>query len=58
MVKFLTDGMLINEMMGDPLLTDYSIIIVDDIHERSLNTDLLLGLLKKFINILKNKKKI
>ena len=57
MVKFLTDGMLINEMMGDPLLTDYSIIIVDDIHERSLNTDLLLGLLKKFINILKNKKK-
>ena len=47
MVKFLTDGMLINEMMGDPLLSDYSVIMVDDIHERSLNTDLLLGLLKK-----------
>jgi ATP-dependent RNA helicase DDX35 len=41
--------MLINEMMGDPLLTDYSVIIVDDIHERSLNTDLLLGLIKKFL---------
>ena len=47
MVKFLTDGMLINEMMGDPLLSGYSVIMVDDIHERSLNTDLLLGLLKK-----------
>jgi ATP-dependent RNA helicase DDX35 len=48
MVKFLTDGMLINEMMGDPLLTDYSVVIVDDIHERSINTDLVLGLLKKY----------
>ena len=50
MVKFLTDGMLINEMMRDPLLTDYTVIMVDDIHERSLNTDLVLGLLKKFFN--------
>ena len=41
--------MLINEMMGDPLLKDYSVIIVHDIHERSINTDLLLGLLKKFL---------
>ena len=36
-------------MIGDPLLTDYSVIIVHDIHERSINTDLLLGLLKKFL---------
>jgi ATP-dependent RNA helicase DDX35 len=47
MIKFLTDGMLINEMMGDPLLSKYSVIMVDDIHERSLNTELVLGLLKK-----------
>jgi len=46
-VKFLTDGMLVNEMLSDPLLSDYSVIMVDDIHERSLNTDLVLGLLKK-----------
>jgi ATP-dependent RNA helicase DDX35 len=34
-------------MLQDPLLSQYSIIIVDDCHERSLNTDLVLGLLKK-----------
>lgn len=49
MVKFLTDGMLINEMLSDPLLSGYSVIMVDDIHERSLNTDLLLGLIKKYL---------
>jgi hypothetical protein len=47
MVKFLTDGMLVQEMMADPLLTQYSVIMVDDMHERSLNTDMILGLLKK-----------
>jgi HrpA-like RNA helicase len=47
MVKFLTDGMLIQEMMADPLLNQYSVVMVDDMHERSLNTDMILGLLKK-----------
>ncbi|CAG9318224.1 DHX35 [Blepharisma stoltei] len=46
-IKFITDGALIREIMCDPLLTQYSVIMVDDAHERSIYTDLLLSLLKK-----------
>ncbi len=46
-IKVLTDGMLIREMLNDPLLSKYSVLMIDDCHERSLYTDVILGLLKK-----------
>ncbi len=45
-VKFMTDGILLAEIQSDPLLRAYSVLIIDEAHERSLNIDFLLGYLK------------
>ena len=49
-LKFMTDGLLLTEFMSDPLLSRYSVLMVDEAHERSLTTDVLLGLLKKLLH--------
>ena len=41
--------MLFREMMIDPLLSRYSVIMIDEAHERSIHTDLIIGLIKKYI---------
>ncbi len=48
-IKFMTDGILLAELQGDPLLRGYDTIIVDEAHERSLNIDFLLGVLKRLL---------
>jgi RNA helicase HrpA len=49
MVKIMTDGILLQEMKLDPSLSRYSVIMVDEAHERSLNIDFILGLLKRVL---------
>jgi len=45
-IKYLTDGMIVRELMSDPLLQKYSVVVVDEAHERTLRTDLLIANLK------------
>ncbi|KAG5979261.1 hypothetical protein E4U55_005372 [Claviceps digitariae] len=49
-IKFLTEGTLLQELLRDPYLRQYSAIVVDEIHERSLDVDLLVGFLKQIIH--------
>ena len=49
-VKYLTDGMLVNEMVADEWLQEYDCVIVDEVHERSMNCDLILGFLARMLS--------
>ncbi|KAG0469553.1 hypothetical protein HPP92_016253 [Vanilla planifolia] len=46
-IKYMTDGLLLREALLDPTLSRYRVVIVDEAHERTVHTDVLLGLLKK-----------
>jgi HrpA-like RNA helicase len=53
-IKFLTEGMFIRELLMDPLLKKYKVIIIDDCHERTINCELILGFLKKIFALRKD----
>ncbi|KAJ8142823.1 hypothetical protein OY671_004035 [Metschnikowia pulcherrima] len=50
-MKFMTDGVLLREMMADFLLTKYSALIIDEAHERNVNTDILIGMLSRIVRL-------
>lgn len=58
LVKFMTDGILLAETRSDPMLYQYDCILLDEVHERSLNIDFLLGYLKLLLRKRKDLKLI
>ena len=56
-MKFMTDGVLLKEMESDFLLSKYSVIIIDEAHERSVFTDILIGLLSRVVPLRKKQGK-
>ncbi|KAI1080642.1 P-loop containing nucleoside triphosphate hydrolase protein [Whalleya microplaca] len=50
-VKFMTDGVLLREVANDIALRKYSAVIIDEAHERSVNTDILIGMLSRVVKL-------
>ncbi len=57
-IKIMTDGILLQEVKADPVLSAYSVLMVDEAHERSLNIDFILGLIKEVLRERSNLKVI
>jgi ATP-dependent RNA helicase DHR2 len=56
-IKYLTEGMLLQEMLRDSAMSQYSCVVVDEVHERSANVDLILGFLKGLVAGINKKRK-
>lgn len=54
-IKYMTDGVLLRESLNDKDIDQYSAVVMDEAHERSLNTDVLFGILK---NVAKQRRNI
>ena len=57
-IKYMTDGMLLREFLGEPDLKSYACLMIDEAHERTLHTDILFGLVKDIARYRKNLKLI
>ena len=51
-IKFMTDGVLLRELASDFVLSKYSVLTIDEAHERSLNTDMLIEVVSRVVNFL------
>ncbi len=50
-VLFLTEGLLLRQISGDPSLSGYNVLVLDEVHERHIHTDFLLGAVKCLIQV-------